>query len=75
MLHQISSTSASKKAPLRKGNKSALPPEEARSGYSQDLEFGQLELQPTALHQAFPFLLVLDVSPNLLGIEPNRIAQ
>jgi len=29
----------------------------------------------TVLHQAFPFLLVLDVSPNLLGIEPNRVAQ
>jgi len=25
------------------------------------------------LHQAFPLLLVLDVSPNLLGIEPNRV--
>ena len=40
---------------------------------SPGLEFGQLELQPTVLHQAFPFLLVLDVSPNLLGIEPNRV--
>jgi len=39
---------------------------------SPGLEFGQLELQPTVLHQAFPFLLVLDVSPNLLGIEPNQ---
>ena len=38
-----------------------------------NMDLGRLKLQPTLLRHLFPFLLVLDVSSDLLGIEPNRV--